>query len=81
VISNSKDLKDCSVLCANILFEPLITLRDDFIKYIRPHGYGIFSGILQTQADDFKKHYQDYFYILQEITDDGWTSFLLQKRN
>ncbi|NBW56245.1 hypothetical protein EBR43_00385 [bacterium] len=81
VIPNPKDLKDCSVLCANILFEPLITLRDDFIKYIRPHGYGIFAGILQTQANDFKKYYQDSFYILQEITDDGWTSFLLQKRH
>jgi ribosomal protein L11 methyltransferase len=79
VLDHTDKLKKGSVLCANILFDPLIELHDLFLSLLEPHGYAIFSGILETQSEAFKKRYQDNFFIIKQLNDDGWSSFLMQK--
>lgn len=80
IVTDPKSLKAVNVLCANILFDPLIQLHDRFLTLLHPYGYAVFSGVLESQAHEFKKHYSNYFSLLEEIYDDGWSSFLMQKK-
>ena len=81
IIENQKNLQPASLLCANILFDPLIELKDRFCTLLKSRGYGIFSGILKEQAPSFKDHYLKDFDLITELEDDGWSSFLLQKKS
>ena len=52
-ISDAEHLKQLQVdvLLANILFEPLTQLADDFAKMVRPGGLLVMSGILLEQVE------------------------------
>lgn len=65
---------------ANILMAPLIGLAPDMAEFMSPNGYAILSGILNEQADDVIRVYEDNGIKLisrDEITE--WTTLILQK--
>ncbi|MBI1492638.1 50S ribosomal protein L11 methyltransferase [Halocynthiibacter styelae] len=65
---------------ANILMAPLIGLAPDMAEFLAPNGYAILSGILNEQADDVIRVYEENGIKLisrDEITE--WTTLILQK--
>ena len=65
---------------ANILMAPLIGLAPDMAEFLAPDGYAILSGILNEQADDVIRVYEENGIKLisrDEITE--WTTLILQK--
>jgi ribosomal protein L11 methyltransferase len=80
VIEKAEDLKKADVLFANILLEPLLKLNQQLADLVNSGGFGIFSGILDSQAADFLKVYLNHFDVVHEIHDDEWTSFLLRRK-
>ncbi|MBM4222466.1 MAG: methyltransferase [Gammaproteobacteria bacterium] len=81
-VEHSADLKKSDILCANILFEPLIQLASIFTECIKDHGFGIFSGLLHTQADAFQKCYTDLgWHVVCMNRENDWVAFLLQKKS
>ncbi len=68
------------LIFANIVLSPLQALRDDFRKALKPEGYLILSGLLQTQVDGLLQGYLPLGFELIESTFLGeWASLLLQK--
>lgn len=65
---------------ANILMAPLIGLAPDMAEFLAPNGYAILSGILNEQADEVIRVYEENGINLisrDEITE--WTTLTLQK--
>ncbi len=65
---------------ANILMAPLIGLAPDMAEFLAPNGYAILSGILNEQADEVIRVYEENGIKLisrDEITE--WTTLTLQK--
>lgn len=80
IIENADDLQIADILFANILLEPLLKLNQQLADLVKLGGFGIFSGILDSQSNDFLKVYLNHFDIVDEIHDDEWTSFLLRRK-
>jgi len=49
------------ILIANILAQPLYTLRDHLANLCKPNAKIALSGVLREQAEDLRQHYQDQF--------------------
>ena len=60
------------VLVANILLQPLLTLRGLFSSLVRPGGRLALSGILEEQAQGVLEAYSGDFCSLEVSTLDGW---------
>ncbi|MET0050888.1 MAG: 50S ribosomal protein L11 methyltransferase [Candidatus Thiodiazotropha sp.] len=61
---------DC--LVANILAEPLIQLAAELAQRIRPGGRFALSGILEEQAQDVARAYQDFAQLDPIVQRDEW---------
>ena len=51
----------CDIIIANILANPLIELLPKFQSLLKPGGYLVISGILESQIKNVKTHYNNYF--------------------
>ena len=51
----------CDIIIANILANPLIELLPTFATLLKPRGYLAISGILESQIENIKIHYNNYF--------------------
>ena len=60
------------ILVANILQQPLMTLRGLFASLVRPGGRLALSGILEDQAQDVLEAYSGDFCSLEVSALDGW---------
>jgi ribosomal protein L11 methyltransferase len=68
------------VILANILAQPLITLKETFITLCTPETILVLSGILAEQTDLIVNHYQVDFTILNISERDGWVRIDLRKK-
>jgi len=66
------DHEPFDVLVANILSGPLVSLRDDFHRHLKPGGGIALSGILESQTDETANAYANGFK-LESRQRDGWT--------
>jgi len=69
-----EDMPDtqADIVLANILFEPLRTLRDTLLSYAKPGAHIVLSGILKEQAPDLESHYSDCLDGIEIVVDGDW---------
>jgi ribosomal protein L11 methyltransferase len=60
------------ILIANILSKPLIELLPKFQSLLKPGGYIALSGILESQIQNVKNHYNSYFNIIECKIEEEW---------
>lgn len=60
------------LLIANILYRPLMTLRDTLVGLVRPGGTVVLSGMLTEQLAPLKAHYADALEAIECEFDGDW---------
>lgn len=60
-------------LLANILLQPLVSLRGRFTSLLRPGGRLLVSGMLDEQVRALIDHYRGSFHGFETTTRDGWS--------
>jgi ribosomal protein L11 methyltransferase len=80
-IVSSEGLADieADILIANILSNPLMTLRDKFIELIKPNGRIVISGIMKKQLLEVSKHYEEFCTIVDVKERNKWCLIELLK--
>jgi len=80
-IASSDSLADteADLLIANILSNPLMTLRDKFIKLIKSNGRIVISGIMKKQLLAVSKHYEEFCNIVDIKERNNWCLIELLK--
>jgi ribosomal protein L11 methyltransferase len=68
-----------SVVIANILAEPLITLSTEISALVEPGGQLLLSGILNEQVEQVMQAYLDNFIFAPAAIKDGWACLHAQK--
>jgi len=63
---------EADLLIANILSNPLMTLRDKFIELIKSNGRIVISGIMNKQLQEVIKHYEDFCNIVDIKERNKW---------
>ncbi|MDX1901178.1 MAG: 50S ribosomal protein L11 methyltransferase [Gammaproteobacteria bacterium] len=58
---DSNNLQPASILIANILLQPLLTLAPHFATLTQPNAHLLLSGILSTQIDKIIQTYSEWF--------------------
>ena len=81
-IVSSDSLADieADILIANILSNPLMTLRDKFIELIKSNGRIVISGIMKKQLQEVSKHYEEFCNIVDIRERNKWCLIELIKR-
>jgi len=79
VSSDSLADKEVDLLIANILSNPLMTLRDKFIELIKPNGRIVISGIMKKQLLEVSKHYEEFCTIVDIKERNKWCLIELLK--
>lgn len=64
--------QQADVVIANILAGPLIDLSDVLLRFLRPAGTLLLSGLLQSQADALCAHYAGSLQLRIVGEKDGW---------
>lgn len=68
------------VICANIVADVLLAMRDGLIGVLRPGGAILLSGIIDSRRDEVLQAYlQAGLQLNCEKNRDGWTMFLMQR--
>ena len=80
-IVSSDSLADieADILIANILSNPLMTLRDKFIELIKSNGRIVISGIMKKQLQEVSKHYEEFCNIVDIKERNKWCLIELLK--
>lgn len=71
----------CDIIIANILANPLIELFPKFQSLLKPGGYLVISGILESQIKNVKTHYNNYFSIKNCKIKEEWALISGSKLN
>jgi ribosomal protein L11 methyltransferase len=79
VSSDSLADKKVDLLIANILSNPLMTLRDKFIELIKSNGRIVISGIMKKQLLEVSKHYEEFCTIVDVKERNKWCLIELLK--
>jgi len=64
--------QDCSLMLANILAQPLLSVAPTLAEQVRPGGKIVLSGILSTQADSVSDRYARWFSMESPTAQEGW---------
>ena len=70
---------EADILIANILSNPLMTLRDKFIELIKSNGRIVISGIMKKQLLEVSKHYEEFCNIVDIKERNKWCLIELLK--
>jgi len=71
---------EVDLLIANILSNPLMTLRDKFIDLIKSNGRIVISGIMKKQLLKVSKYYEEFCNIVDIKERNKWCLIELLKR-
>ena len=71
----------CDIIIANILANPLIELFPKFQSLLKPDGYLVISGILESQIKNVKAHYNNYFINMNCKIKEEWALISGSKLN
>jgi len=63
---------EADLLIANILSNPLMTLRDKFIELIKSNGRIVISGVMKKQLLEVSKHYEEFCSIVDIKERNKW---------
>jgi ribosomal protein L11 methyltransferase len=78
-LPNEVGTDTCDLLIANILAGPLLELRDQFARLVRPGGYILLSGILVSQLPEVQSVYSEIFAMQPARQHDGWACIAGQR--
>jgi ribosomal protein L11 methyltransferase len=67
------------VLLANILLNPLLTLKQEFVNRLKPDGILVLSGILSEQAPVLVAAYQSHFQLVASDVEEEWGLLVLRR--
>ncbi|MCX7115477.1 MAG: 50S ribosomal protein L11 methyltransferase [Gammaproteobacteria bacterium] len=68
------------VILANILLNPLLSLRTQFSDLLSEQGRLVVSGILQTQVAEIVGQYAPSFQVIEQHELDGWAALVFCKQ-
>ncbi len=71
---------DYELIMANILFQPLMQLADDFASMLQPGGKLVLSGILEEQIEPLRLRYNALFEFESMKVQDGWAMLVACRR-
>ena len=75
IISNSVD-----IIFANIISNTILDLYEIFLKWLKPEGRIVLSGVLENQFEDVNKKYSHGFELLRMNTKERWILLEYSKR-
>lgn len=79
-ISQPEALKlSADLIIANILLEPLRSLKHQFYDLLKPQGMVVISGILSEQEAILISTYEDLFSVTYREQMDGWSLLVFEK--
>ena len=64
--------KKADVVIANILYEPLLLLKDVLLSHVRPGGFLVLSGLLKEQRQNIIDHYQASCHRIDSNAHEDW---------
>lgn len=70
----------CDLILANILAGPLQSLAGQFAALVRPGGYVVLAGLLESQTQELLTAYAPWFEFSPAVQRDGWAR-LAGRRN
>jgi ribosomal protein L11 methyltransferase len=70
----------CDILCANILLNPLLELRDRIASTVRSGGLAAFSGMLAHQGREFIERYTPLFDDFTTTQQEDWIRITARRR-
>jgi len=73
------DLVPADCLMANIVWEPLNILCENFVNLMKPGAFGIFSGLSTEQEQIFIDRYSPFLTYRETLTEGAWVGILMQK--
>ena len=71
-LSNIPKQRNCDLIIANVLLQPLIELCEHFVECVSPAGKLILSGILEQQLVQLERVYQAYFTFDLILSKNEW---------
>ena len=69
------------ILLANILANPLIDLVGELVKFVRPGGVVVLSGILREQSNEVRLAYEPYCEMEAPVFLEEWTRLVGVRRS
>jgi len=70
----------CDLLCANILLNPLIELRERITSTLKPGGSAAFSGMLSGQEVEFMACYRAHFEDFMVTQSEDWIRITARRK-
>lgn len=68
------------LVCANIVADIIIRMLPDIGEYMNDDAVLIASGIINERAEDVKKAFEEFgFFIVEYVSDNGWSAFAIKK--
>jgi len=73
-----KKEKKFRLIMANILLEPILDLKNDFVSLLNKEGIIIISGILNEQENRVIHSYETNFSVLEILQEGEWSSIIFK---
>ena len=78
LLDSSKDV--CDILLANILFQPLMSLAEEFSRLTVPGGKVVLSGLLDDQVPGLCLRYNPWFEFVEKSASENWALLVAHRR-
>lgn len=78
VLDGGKDA--CDILLANILFQPLMSLAEEFSRLTVPGGKLVLSGLLDDQVAELCLRYNPWFEFVENSASENWALLVAHRR-
>ena len=70
----------CDILFANILFQPLMSLAEEFSRLTVPGGKVVLSGLLDDQVPELSLRYNPWFEFVEKSASENWALLVAHRR-
>jgi len=74
-------ISNVDIVVANILYEPLTTLTEQFAALLLPGGRLLMSGILDSQVEALSMRYNQWFDLEPAVLSNGWALLTATRRH
>jgi len=75
------DKETCDILLANILFQPLMSLGNEFSRRLAPGGKLVLSGLLEDQVPELCLSYNRWFDFVENSASESWALLVAHRRD
>ena len=75
-----KKEKKFKLIMANILLDPILDLKNDFVSLLNEKGIIIISGILNEQENRVIHSYKSHFSVVEILQEGEWSSIIFKRK-